>query len=116
MGGDGSLVPEREPERETRAGPAGGGPAESLGAEVGKQTRVVPDGRVEINDPCPGPREVIRYAGAADSRGHRDAWRGPGMHDRFRGERRAAAPESVQSRMKIDTWSRVRKLTGCLAW
>ena len=79
--------------------------------------RVVPDGRFEINDPCLG-HEVIRYAGAADSRGHRDvqgdALRGQGMHDRFRLERRAAALASVKNRMKIDTWIRVRKLTVCL--
>ena len=70
--------------------------------------RVVPDGRFEINDPCLGPRAVIRYAGAADSRGHRDvqgdALRGQGMHDRFRLERRAAALASVQNRMKSDTF------------
>ena len=75
-------------------------------SQVGKQMRVVPDGRFEIHDPCLGPREVIRYAGAADSRGHRDvqgnALRGQGMHDRFRMERRAAALASVQNRMKID--------------
>ena len=68
-----------------------GGPTEGLGAEVGKQMRGVPDGRFEINDPCLGPREVIRYAGAAELRGHRDVQgdtlRGQGMHDRFRLER-----------------------------
>ena len=68
--------------------------------------RVAPDGRFEINDPCLGPREVIRYAGAADSRGHCDvqgnAVRGQGMQDRFRMERLAAALASVQNGMKID--------------
>ena len=70
--------------------------------------RVVPDGRFEINDLCLGPREVVRYAGAAESRGHcdvqGDALRGQGMHDWFRLERRTAALASMQNRMKIDTW------------
>ena len=74
--------------------------------QVGEQMRVVPDGRLEIHDPSLGPREVIRYAGAAEPRGHRNvqgnALRGQGMHDRVRVECRAAALASVQNRMKID--------------
>ena len=57
-------------------------------SQVGKQMRVVPDGRFEIYDPCLGPHKVIRYAGAAEPRGHRNiesnALRGQGMHDRCR--------------------------------
>ena len=74
--------------------------------QVGKQMRVVPDGRLEIHNPCLGPREVIRYAGAAEPRGHRNvqgnALRGQGMHDRVRVECRAAALASVQNRLKIN--------------
>ena len=84
-------------------------PVHLVRSQMWTQMRVVPDGRLKINDPCLGPREVIRYAGAADSRGHRDvqgnALRGQGMHDWFRMERRAAALASVQNRMKIDIYT-----------
>ena len=86
-----SANPNAKPDQRKLTRARLGWPADGLGAEVEKQMRVVPDGRRKINDPCLVPREVIRYAGAAKSRGHRDvqgdALRGQGMYDRFRLER-----------------------------